>query len=82
MVVPEAKQMETLEKIHQGHQGFQKCRSRIATAVWWLGVTKTLENFIKTCTVCQKTIPQKKKPLMSFPLPSHPWEKLAKDLLN
>ena len=32
IVVPEAKQMETLEKILQGHQGFQKCRSRIATA--------------------------------------------------
>ena len=24
-VVPEAKQMETLEKTHQGHQVFQKC---------------------------------------------------------
>ena len=80
MVVPEAKQMETLEKIHQRHQGFQKCRSRIATAVWWLGATKALENFIKTCTVCQKTIPQKNEPLMSSPLPSYPWEKLATDL--
>ena len=82
MAVPEAKQMKTLEKIHQGHQGFQKCQSKIATAVWWLGVTKTLENFIKICTVCQKTIPQKKEPLISSPLPSHPWEKLARDLFE
>ena len=82
IVIPEAKQMETLEKIHQGHQGFQKCRSRIATAVWWLGVTKALENFIKTCTVCQKTVPQRKEPLVSSPLPNHPWEKLATDLFE
>ena len=82
IVVPKAKQMETLEKIHQGHQGFQKCRSRIATAVWWLGVTKALESFIKTCTVCQKTFPQRKEPLMSSPLPNHPWEKLATDLFE
>ena len=25
IVVPETKRTETLEKIHQGHQGFQKC---------------------------------------------------------
>ena len=84
MVAPKAKQMEALEKIHQlqGHQGFQKYQSGIAIAVWWLGVTKILENFIKTCTVCQKTISQKKEPLMSSPLPSHPWEKLATDLFE
>ena len=64
------------------NQGFQKCRFRIATAVWWLGVTKALENVIKNCAVCQKTIPQKKEPLMSSPLPTHPWEKLATDLFE
>lgn len=82
IVVPEAKQMETLEKTHQGHQGFQKCRARIAAAVWWPGVTKALEAFIKTCTICQQTVPPKREPLISTPLPSHPWEKLATDLFQ
>ena len=72
IVIPESKQMETLQKIHQGHQGFQKCRFRIASAVWWPGVTKALENFIKTCSVCQQTIPPKREPLMTTQLPNHP----------
>ena len=83
IVIPESKQMETLEKIiHQGHQGFQKCRFRIVSAVWWPGVTKALENFIKTCPVCQQTVLPKREPLMTTQLPNHPWEKLATDLFE
>ena len=80
--VPETKRTETLEKIHQGHQGFQKCCSRIASSVWWPSVTKTLEEFIKNCTICQQTIPPNREPLISTPLSNHPWEKLAADLFE
>ena len=37
IVVPEAMRAETLRRIHQGHQGFQKCQSRVSAAVWWPG---------------------------------------------
>ena len=82
IVVPAAKQAETLTKIHQGHQGFQKCRLRVATSVWWLGITQALENFIKDCPTCQQTVPPQREPLISTPLPEHPWEKLATDLFH
>ena len=82
IVVPTSKQVETLQKIHQGHQGFQKCRLRISTSVWWLGVTQNLEKFIKECPTCQQTIPPQKEPLLPTPLPDHPWEKLATDLFH
>ena len=32
IVVPHSKHVETLQKIHQGHQGFQKCWSRVSTS--------------------------------------------------
>ena len=82
IVVPTSKQVETLQKIHQGHQGFQKCRLRISTSVWWLGVTQNLEKFIKECPTCQQTIPPQNEPLLPTPLPDHPWEKLAIDLFH
>jgi len=43
IVVSVAMRTKTLRKIHQGHQGFQKCRSRVMTSVWWPGITKALE---------------------------------------
>ena len=82
IVVPTSKQTETLRKIHQGHQGFQKCRLRVTRSVWWLGITQALENFIKDCPTCQQTVPPQRQPLMSTPLPDHPWEKLATDLFH
>ena len=69
-------------KIHQDHQGFQKCRLRISTSVWWLGVTQNLERFIKECPTYQQTTPPQKEPLLPTPLPDHPWEKLATDLFH
>ena len=81
-MVPTLKQAETLRKIHQGHQGFQKCRLRISTSVWWLGVTQDLERFIKDCPTCQQTLPLQREPLIATPLPDYPWEKLATDLFH
>ena len=82
IVVPPSKQLETLQKIHQGHQGFQKCRLRTSTSVWWLGITRHLEKFIKECPTCQQTLPPQREPLLPTPLPDYPWEKLATDLFH
>ena len=82
IVVPNSKQVETLQKIHQGHQGLQKCRLRVSKSVWWFGVTQDLEKFIRDCPTCQQTIPPQREPLMATPLPDHPWEQLATDLFH
>ena len=79
IVVPDAMKAETLRKIHQG---FQKCRSRVSTAVWWPGISRALEDFIKVCPECQQTVPARREPLISTSLPSYPWEKLAIDLFD
>ena len=56
IVVPQELQMDTLDKIHNGHQGFQKCHQRIGNSVWWPGVSKDLEAFVKRCPVYLKTM--------------------------
>jgi len=44
IVVPKPLQRQTLEKIHTGHQGVQRCRLRANTSVWWPGLTRGGEN--------------------------------------
>ena len=43
IVVSEKLQQSTLNKIHNGHQGFQKCYQRNSISVWWPGISKDLE---------------------------------------
>jgi len=44
IVVPKEMRHETLQKIHQGHQGIQRCRLRVKISVWWPGVSKDISN--------------------------------------
>ena len=54
----------------------------ISTYVWWTGLSKEMETFIKSCPMCHKTTTPNKEPLISTPVPNHPWEHIATDLFE
>ena len=54
IIVPLSLQQITLERIHDGHQGIQRCRLRIQSSVWWPGVSSQIKSKIENCTVCSK----------------------------
>ena len=72
IVVPKSLQQETLSKIHQGHQGVEKCRLRVSTSVWWPGVSRDMQNFVQQCGTCRQQTPLPKEPMIPTPLPKHP----------
>ena len=82
IVVPPSLRKETLRKIHQGHQGIQKCRQRVAAAVWWPGISQQIEDLVKSCPVCVKATPPPREPLLQSSLPDFPWERVATDLFE
>ena len=82
IVVPKSLQAATLQKIHNGHQGIQRCRQRTTSSVWWHGVSKHIEQLVKSCPICAKASTPHKEPLMYSPLPNHPWEKVGSDLFE
>ena len=82
IIVPHSMRDEILGKVHAGHQGIQRCRLRLATSVWWPGVSKEIEQFIKSCPVCMKNTTPHTEPLLQPALPRHPWEKVAADLFQ
>ena len=49
IVIPSSMRQEILAKIHHGHQGIHRCRLRVATSVWWPGVTTAIERFVQSC---------------------------------
>ena len=82
IVVPEIMRTETLEQIHRGHQGIQKCRLRARNAVWWPGISKDIDSFVSSCAECKKHAILPREPLMQTTLPNFPWERVACDLFE
>ena len=74
IVVPESLQKQTLEKIHNGHQGIQKRRSRASTAMWWPGMSNQISTVVKSCVECSKHARLNCEPMITTPLPEHPWQ--------
>ena len=68
IVVPKSLQKQTLEKIHHGHQGIQKCRSRANTAVWWPAMSSQINTMVKSCVECSKHVRVNCEPMISTPL--------------
>ena len=82
LVIPRQQQQQILQKLHNGHQGIQRCRLRAKSLVWWLHIRSDIDSFIKQCHECQKSSAIPREPLITATLPSHPWEKVASDLFH
>lgn len=80
IVVPKSLQKETLQRIHEGHQGIQRCRLRAKCSVWWPGITTQIQHLVESCPICVRDHVPRHEPLMSTPLPDYPWQKVASDL--
>ena len=82
IVVPNVLREETLAKIHTGHQGIERCRMRVATSVWWPGVSQEVREVVERCKECTKEAPKRKEPLIITPLPEYPWQMVGVDLFE
>ena len=82
IVIPTPLREETLEKVHAGHQGRERCQARIRHSVWWPGVLKQMEAMIQQCPTCAKEATPRKEPLMVSPLPDYPWQVIGTDLFE
>ena len=81
-MIPVSLQASTLHKLHQGHQGIQRCRLRANSAVWWLGISRQISELVSQCPQCCQDAPPRKEPLISTPLPEFPWQRAATDLFE
>ena len=82
IVVPSALQSETVRKIHEGHQGVERCRQRAQSSVWWPGVTKQISQYVQQCSVCAQKDKHKKQPLLDTSLPDYSWQVVGTDLFE
>ena len=82
LVIPPTLQKEILDKIHGGHLGISKCRSRASQSVWWIGLSTQLKNIVQFCQKCVEQRANHKEPFMQEDFPSRPWQKIGLDLFK
>ncbi|KAJ8707676.1 hypothetical protein PYW07_011353 [Mythimna separata] len=82
IVIPEKMHKEILNKIHEGHLGISRCRERAKQSVWWLGLSKQIEEKVKTCSKCIETSQNHKETMVLDPPPDRPWQKIGIDLFK
>lgn len=80
IMVPSALQEETLQKLHQGHQGIQRCKLQAQSSVWWPGISKRITEMIQHCPQCSRDAIPNKEPLIPTTLPDYPWQRAGTDL--
>ena len=83
IVVPVKLQQSILNKLHESHQGLNKCLDNAQAAVWWPGMTTQLTNLIENYSICADYRPAARcEPLIPSELPSRPWHTVASDLFE
>ncbi|GBM04443.1 hypothetical protein AVEN_35608-1 [Araneus ventricosus] len=75
IIIPKSHQAEVPNQIHEGHLDITKCRARARCFVYWPGISKAIEEKIKSCTACIQESSNRHQPLIPTSFPERPWEK-------
>ena len=82
IIVPEKLQRRTVLLAHSGHKAIVKTKRFLRDSVWFPGIDKKVEEFVKGCVPCQATNHDPKpasEPLQMSRLPQGSWQELSMD---
>jgi hypothetical protein len=83
VVIPHGARDNILARVHASHGGINACIRRAREAVYFPGITKAIKEMVATCSTCARFHTEnKKEPLMPYPAPSRPWQRVAADIFT
>ena len=71
---------KSLEQIHEGHQGVEKCMLKARESVFWPGISDDIWKAVEKCGICQSTSRASRPAANISEIPPHPWHTLVTDL--
>ena len=82
VIVPPPGRDQVLQELHETHSGVTKMKSLARAYIWWFEMDSQIEEFVKTCSVCQESRPlPPAAPLHPWEWPSQPWSCIHIDYL-
>lgn len=58
LLIPHSLRRETLERLHDGHQGVDRTRRRARQTVYWPGIDNDIANIVTSCSQCRPLLPR------------------------
>ena len=80
LVIPTCMRLAMLDKLHEGHQGVVRCRSRAQSSVWWPGLSRQLEELVRSCTTRAVERRNPSEPMIASETVLRPWQKVGTDM--
>ncbi|KAJ8043151.1 hypothetical protein HOLleu_10115 [Holothuria leucospilota] len=67
-----------LKRIHEGHQGINRCKSRARQCLFWPGLSGQIENMVARCSSCQTfRVKNQHEPMIPHGILDRPWVNIA-----
>ncbi len=83
IVFPQLLRGRALQLAHDDHLGVIGTKQHLRTKVWWSGMDRAAERFVRACHGCQLVArPDVPEPLSPTVMHEGPWQNLATDLLG
>ena len=83
VIVPHAMKNIMLQKVHSSHQGVEASIRRARDSLFWPGMGVDIRDMVSECSTCMSVKPkQQKETMMSWEIPSRPWQIVSQDLFQ
>lgn len=80
MVLPHSLRQQAVKLAHFSHPGMSTMKFLLRQGVWWPGMDKDVEDFVKSCPECQLVTPKSiPNPIKFKNLPRNAWEHISMD---
>lgn len=76
MVIPKSLRVEMLARVHSSHNGGEAGYRQARETLYWPGMQCEIKDFVSKCTTCNEyaTQQQQKETMLSYELPTRPWQ--------
>ena len=71
---------KTLEQIHEGNQGIERCMLKAREAVFWSEISNDISEAVEKCGICQASFKSTKLVGNVSEVPPHAWHTFGMDL--
>ena len=71
IVIPKSTQNIVLKRIHEVDQLIEKCQLKARNSVYWRGISKDIENVVRSCDISREYQRKNTKETMINMQPSH-----------
>ena len=83
ILIPPSLRADTLQKLHQSHQGIEKTKILARESIFWPGMNSQIEELVSNCSTClHHASANQREPLHPHEIPSRPWKKVGTDLFD